>query len=368
MLTSVRYPPCTSTVSRGSCPGSSVKCFCTCTKCTTPTKRKPLKSSGLQFLELQFEGSAPWNAFNPKNSPQKPPFVTWNSYISRGRVKYYGIFSRQTANHGDPASNDLVTMMWHELWSREPWKKNMINIIYATATVILQFLDLSSFSSKESSITLDSCSLVWNRIMWQVLPPKSSQGFGTSPNPGREVNQPVAVHRHLDPTEEPPHRLNGEFSVHLSWGFHCATDGLIEDVTNQVPAAITRTCSTKLVFFVKSTKVVKRQGLLCCFLIKWFCQKVHVIIYGKCEGICGELSHYSLPTVENVDLVHLVSQGNTSRSPWKSTWNPSSFEQVWTLLWRRRSSWITTVLKRHQLYIIHNTSDAKDLQHLQFSS
>lgn len=196
----------------------------------------------------------PWNAFNPKNSPQKPPFVTWNSYISRGRVKYYGIFSRQTANHGDPASNDLVTMMWHELWSREPWKKNMINIIYATATVILQFLDLSSFSSKESSITLDSCSLVWNRIMWQVLPPKSSQGFGTSPNPGREVNQPMAVHRHLDPTEEPPHRLNGEFSVHLSWGFHCATDGLIEDVTNQVPAAITRTCSTKLVFFVKSTK------------------------------------------------------------------------------------------------------------------
>lgn len=92
-------------------------------------------------------------------------------------------------------------------------KKNMIHIIYATATLILQFLDLSSFSSKESSITLDSCSLVWNRIMWQVLPPKSSQGFGTSPNPGREVHQPMAVHRYLDPTEEPPPTDSMENSV-----------------------------------------------------------------------------------------------------------------------------------------------------------
>ena len=46
----------------------------------------------LQFLELQFEGSAP-EMLNPKTSPPKPPLLHETPTFRGGRVKYYGIFS-----------------------------------------------------------------------------------------------------------------------------------------------------------------------------------------------------------------------------------------------------------------------------------
>lgn len=180
-------------------------------------------------------------------SPPKPPLLHETPTFRGGRVKYYGIFSRQTANHGDPASNDLVTMMWHELWSRE-------------ATVILQFLDLSSFSSKESSITLDSCSLVWNRIMWQVLPPEKfppTQG-GRLTNPWQCIG--ISTQLRSPPTDSMensvcifPEGFTVQLMVWLKmWRIKYRP---------QSQELVAPNC-----FFVKkSTKVVKRQGLLCFF-------------------------------------------------------------------------------------------------------